>query len=39
METLGVKMVLQFALSVDWQQTFGVNNTTIILKRKIAKGK
>jgi hypothetical protein len=33
MGVIGVKMVLKFALSVDWRQTFGVNNTTIVLNR------
>jgi anti-sigma regulatory factor (Ser/Thr protein kinase) len=34
MDVMGVKLVMKFAISLDYQETFGVNNTTILLEKK-----
>jgi hypothetical protein len=33
-EVMGIKMILALALNIDYRHTFGVNNTTILLKRR-----
>jgi Na+-driven multidrug efflux pump len=33
MDVMGIKMVLKFSISLDYQETFGVNNTTIVLEK------
>ncbi|MCL2086235.1 MAG: MATE family efflux transporter [Oscillospiraceae bacterium] len=33
LDVMGVKMILKLAVSVDYRNTFGVNNTTIIIKK------
>jgi hypothetical protein len=32
-ELMGIKMLLALALKIDYRNTFGVNNTTILLER------
>jgi Na+-driven multidrug efflux pump len=33
-EVMGIKMLLALALNIDYRNTFGVNNTTILLERR-----
>jgi len=38
-DVMGVKMILALALNVDYRNTFGINNTTVLLQRKTNKKK
>ena len=33
-DVMGIKMILGLALNIDYRNTFGINNTTVLLQRK-----
>jgi hypothetical protein len=33
-EVMGIKMILALARNVDYRNTFGINNTTILLEKR-----